>query len=75
MHGREGIEDEEGSDCTMAEGGDCSVSETEAAHDHIPGLPFQVGQAEIGQGHFCFVKEARHEKGVAQFDLENLHSA
>lgn len=67
----EGIDDKEGADGGVAQGGHGGVAKTEAADDDVERAE-TVGEAEIGEGDLDFVEEAGHEEFVAEFDLEDF---
>jgi hypothetical protein len=70
--GGKGVDDKKIGDALVHEGGDGGVAEAEASDDDIEGIAFGGGEAEIGEGFFDFMKEARHEEVFSEFDLEDF---
>ena len=50
------------------------VSEAQSADDHVPRRVRQSRQSQIGERDLDLVKQARHEKGVAEFHLEDFQA-
>ena len=70
--GGKGVDDKEFGDALVHEGGDGGVTKAESSDDDIEGIAFGGGEAEIGEGLFDFMKEARHEEVFSEFDLEDF---
>ncbi len=71
-HGVEEIDDDQLADRRVLQRGDGGVTEPEAAHHHIARTGSERGEAEIGEGDFDFVEEARHEEVLPELHLEDL---
>lgn len=74
-HGRECLDHEEGTDTWILKSSQSSISKAEPSYHHVPGSPPEVRKGEVRQRHFRFVKQAGHEKGIAQFHFKHLLSA
>jgi len=68
----EGIHNDEFAHGRMFERGDRGVAKSKATHDDIVRTGAERFQAEIGERDFDLVKEARHEKGLAELHLEDF---
>jgi hypothetical protein len=72
-----GIDDEQRAYSLLRQRRGCRVAETEAAYHHIP-LPLpilQLAQSQARELLLHHMEEARHEKGVPQLHLVNVHFA
>lgn len=70
-HGVQRIDDDEGFQRRVFEGGCRCVSEAKTAADDVRAGGFSEGiESEVCEGDFDHVEEAGHEIGVAEFDFE-----
>ena len=71
-NGFQSLDDEQGADAGVIKSRDGRVTQAQAADHDIVLADRKGSQAEIGKGDLDLVEEAGHEKGVAEFHLENL---